>query len=157
MGRSNLVGKIMVRSEYKYYMLGFGCLISRSRRGREGNRQAYLCRMFVAGEAPVARRTTGSATRPLVAAMKGRPRPRERTEKSWEGRGGRAAVGQGSVEGEGGARAEGRPRGERQAQGERREETGRGAEGAALLACCRVLVLPVKAEGTAAPADSIHA
>jgi len=33
--------------------------------GREGNRQAYRCRMFVAGEAPVARRTTGSgATRP---------------------------------------------------------------------------------------------
>jgi hypothetical protein len=54
--------------------------------GREGNRQAYPCRMFVAGEAPVARRTTGSATRPVVAARKGRPRPRERTEKSWEGR-----------------------------------------------------------------------
>ena len=73
---------------------------------QEGNRQAYLCRMFVAGEAPLARRTTGSATRPLVAAMKGRPRPRERTENSWEGRGGRAAAGQGSVEGEGGARAD---------------------------------------------------
>jgi len=38
--------------------------------GKEGNRQAYPCRMFVAGEAPVARRTTGSATRPVVAAAK---------------------------------------------------------------------------------------
>ena len=28
----------------------------------------------------------GSATHPVIAARKGRPRPRERTEKSWEGR-----------------------------------------------------------------------
>ena len=54
--------------------------------GREGNRQAYPCRMFVAGEAPVARRTTGSAIHPVVAARKERPRPRERTNKSWEGK-----------------------------------------------------------------------
>ena len=45
-------------------------MISSSRMGKEGNRQAYPCRMFVAGEAPVARRTTGSATRPVVAAAK---------------------------------------------------------------------------------------
>ena len=104
--------------------------------GREGTRQAYPCRMFVAGEAPVARRTTGSATRPVVAARKGRPRPRESTEKSWEVKGGcrrtsrtRAAAGQVSVEG--GARAD------------RVESGGRwGSEGAegkerALLPCGR--------------------
>jgi len=110
-------------------------LISRSRMGMEGNRQAYPCRMSVAGEAPVARRTTGSATRSVVAARKGRPRPRERTEKPWEGRvlphQPDSSCG---CAGERGGRRTARPRGERRALGERREEMGRGAEGAGLVA-----------------------
>jgi hypothetical protein len=51
----------------------------------EGNRQAYPCRMFAAGEAPVARRTTGDTTLRVVDPRRGRPVPRERIEKSWEG------------------------------------------------------------------------
>jgi len=65
--------------------------------------------MFVAGEAPVAPRTAGSATSPVVAARK-EDRGREKEQRS-RGKGGccrtsrtRAAAGQGSVEG--GARAD---------------------------------------------------
>ena len=78
--------------------------------GREGNRQAYPCRTLVDGEAPVARRTTGNATRPVV---EGAAAPRHQPP-------GRGA----------GAAEPGRPRAERRALEERREKMGRGAEGA---------------------------
>jgi len=140
----------MVRSEYKHHMLGVWVFDFAQ---QDGNRQAYPCRMFVAGEAPVARRTTGSASRPVVAARKGRPRPRESTEKSWEGKGGcrrtsrtRAAAGQVSVEG--GARAD------RVGSGGRWGSEGRRwvavPKERALLPCGRG-GLPVEGEGGAPP------
>ena len=46
----------MVRSENKYLTLGIWVFdfVQRDGKGREGNRQAYPCQMFVAGEAPIA-------------------------------------------------------------------------------------------------------
>ena len=51
----------------------------------EGSGRAYPCRMPVAGEAPREEPREEGATRPVVAASKGRDRERER-EKSGDGR-----------------------------------------------------------------------
>jgi hypothetical protein len=51
----------MVRSEYKYHTLGVWVFDFAQHDGKGGQKVGIPYRMFVAGEAPVARLTTGSA------------------------------------------------------------------------------------------------
>lgn len=78
--KSNLIGKIIVRSEYKIpWVRGLGCSISRGRTGREGNGQAHLPPVGCSSpaKAHVARRRNGwqRNSRPVVADRKRRPSP----------------------------------------------------------------------------------
>jgi hypothetical protein len=105
----------------------------------EGNRQAYPCRMSVAGERPSLDEQR-AAQLALSPPLGKEDRGREKERRS-RGKGGccrtsrtRAAAGLESVEG--GARM----------LGERREEDGSRCRRSG--PCCRVGVLPVKGEGT---------
>ena len=76
----------MVRSEYKYHMLRVWVFDFAQQDGREGNRQAYPCRMSVAGERPSLDEQRAAAQLALSSppGKEGRG-PRGRTDKSWEG------------------------------------------------------------------------